>query len=79
MASGIFMPWLLLGDYNEILSIEEKVEGVLIDVRHCSRFERWMQACDLIDLGCSRSKFTQRGQEMSGFGKVFENKGFGNM
>jgi hypothetical protein len=21
MASGIFMPWLLLGDYNEILSI----------------------------------------------------------
>jgi hypothetical protein len=52
------MPWLLLGDYNEILSIEEKVEGVLIDVRHCSRFKRWMQACDLIDLGCSRLKFT---------------------
>ena len=42
MASGIFMPWLLLGDYNEILSIKEKVEGVLIDVRHCSRFKRWM-------------------------------------
>jgi len=80
LARHIVQPWLVVGDFNEILSPSEKVGGVEVDLRRCIRFGRWVQDCGLIDLGSYGHKFTWRGAQRQGFGRVYERLdiGFGN-
>ena len=51
-------PWLLAGDYNETISLEECNHGGPDMRRRCNRFKQWIENNGLIDLGYSGPKFT---------------------
>ncbi|CAL2264474.1 unnamed protein product [Prunus armeniaca] len=50
------LPWLLAGDFNEILSIEDKFGGA--STLRVRGFKNWFDGNDMVDLGFSGPKFT---------------------
>lgn len=50
--------WLAAGDFNDILSQEEKKGGAPINVRKCNLFRERINNCDLMDMGYVGSRFT---------------------
>ncbi|XP_061348216.1 uncharacterized protein LOC133293642 [Gastrolobium bilobum] len=51
-------PWLVAGDFNEILSAEEKKGRAPVDFGRCSDFADVLDDCNLMDLGNSGPFFT---------------------
>ncbi|CAL2229041.1 unnamed protein product [Prunus armeniaca] len=56
VAASHNMPWLIAGDFNELLTTDEKFGGVL----ECKSegFRNWVDGNEMIDLGYSGPKFT---------------------
>ena len=52
------LPWLMLGDFNEVLSGEDKFGGRRVNLNRALDFKDCLDACNLLDLGFSRPKFT---------------------
>jgi hypothetical protein len=50
--------WLVFGDFNMVLSSDEKVGGNPIDYNITDQFRTTLDACDLIDLGYVGDNFT---------------------
>jgi hypothetical protein len=65
-------PWLLAGDFNDILGANEKKGGAPICLRKCLKFKERIDACQLMDLGAIGSKFTWRGPTYHGGQHIFE-------
>lgn len=61
-------PWVLMGDFNEILCEMEKKGGVLVDQRRCFKFRSWVNKCGLINVEAASPRFTWRGLIIRGFG-----------
>ena len=80
LARNIRGPWMVIGDFNEILIASEKVGGAGVDNQRISRFAMWVQECQLIDLGSKGPRYTWRGGVRNGYGRVYErlDKCFGN-
>jgi hypothetical protein len=53
LARSIFEPWLLAGDFNDIVSPDEKRGGASASRRKCAIFRDRIDACNLIDLGAT--------------------------
>ncbi|XP_073359856.1 uncharacterized protein [Aegilops tauschii subsp. strangulata] len=53
-------PWICLGDFNEILSDDEKVGGVMRPQTMMDNFRGALEACDLTDIGYTGDKYTWR-------------------
>jgi hypothetical protein len=51
-----------------------------VDSRRSARFSKWIQQCDLMNLGSVSPRFTWRGQKSRGHERVFErlDRGLGN-
>lgn len=49
----ISMPWILIGDFNQILYLEEKKSGSMVVQRRIQPFRDMVQSCDLFNLGFS--------------------------
>ncbi|CAL9031736.1 unnamed protein product [Prunus brigantina] len=56
VASCHQMPWLLAGDFNDILQAEDKVGGV--SLCRVTGMKKWFDANNMIDLGFSGPRFT---------------------
>jgi hypothetical protein len=52
------LPWLLAGDFNEVLSSEEKFGGLPIKLRRSELFHSCLNDCGMIDLGFHGPRFT---------------------
>ena len=52
------LPWLCLGDYNEIISQTKKSGGRLRPTRQMDRFHEVIHHCGFMDLGYTGSPFT---------------------
>ena len=52
------LPWLLLGDFNEVLCEEEKFGGRQVNLNRALEFKDCIDACNVIDLGFASPKFT---------------------
>jgi hypothetical protein len=52
---------MVIGDFNEILTATEKIEGAPVNMRRCFHFCNWVQDCGLMDLESGGPKFTWRG------------------
>ncbi|KAJ8769183.1 hypothetical protein K2173_000958 [Erythroxylum novogranatense] len=58
LAESISSPWLLVGDFNEMLGPEDKWGDAPFDYRRCLRFQQWVSCCQLVDLGFSGPTYT---------------------
>jgi hypothetical protein len=58
IASNMKDPWLLAGDFNDILSINEKKGGAPASIRKCNLFKERVDACHLLDVGFVGAKYT---------------------
>ncbi|GAU51239.1 hypothetical protein TSUD_129860 [Trifolium subterraneum] len=72
LASSIYEPWLVAGDFNDIASADEKGGGVTASRRKCNIFKERIDACNLIDMGAMGPKFTWRGPIFHGGQRIFE-------
>ncbi|KAK7836759.1 putative ribonuclease h protein [Quercus suber] len=52
------LPWLLLGDFNEVLCGEDKFGGRGVNLKRALDFKECLDSCNLIDLRFSGPKFT---------------------
>jgi hypothetical protein len=61
--NGETLPWLVLGDFNEILFHHEKEGGRMRAPRQMQAFHDILEECDLVDIGYIGDMFTwQRGK-----------------
>lgn len=68
LCSRSTLPWVCLGDYNEILSFMEKNEGLPKPLPPMLEFRSALLFCGLIDLGYSGYRYTwQNGQDEEAF------------
>ena len=51
-------PWLMLGDFNEVLSGEEKFGGNPINLNRALEFKECLDNCNFLDLGFAGPKYT---------------------
>ena len=52
------LPWIMAGDFNEVLIGEDKFGGRLINISRAINFQECLNACGMIDLGFSGPQFT---------------------
>ena len=52
------LPWLMLGDFNELLSSGDKLGGNPINPRRVQMFKECLDSCGMVDLGFHGSHFT---------------------
>jgi len=72
VARSIHEPWLMMGDFNEIASPDEKKGGTQVDLRRCLHFADWINDCNLMDVNTVGTKFTWRGPKWNGYDRVFK-------
>ncbi|CAL5416172.1 unnamed protein product [Camellia sinensis] len=58
VAHGLSLPWLVAGDFDQIMAHSEKQGGASSSHRQLIMFWDNINRCHLLDLGFSRSKFT---------------------
>jgi len=54
----IQQPWLLTGDFNETVSLEDRNHDGIEMLRWCEKFKHWIDNNGFIDMGFSGHKFT---------------------
>ncbi|KAH7859929.1 hypothetical protein Vadar_007196 [Vaccinium darrowii] len=54
------LPWLAIGDFNEVLSLEDKLGGNCPSQRRLASFHDMLNYCGLVDLDFKGPKFTWR-------------------
>lgn len=52
------LPWVIAGDFNEILLGEDKFGGRPINVNRALKFQECLNDCGMIDLGFTSPKYT---------------------
>ena len=52
------LPWLLVGDFNEVLSSEDKFGGLPVRLGRSQLFNNCLNDCGMIDLGFHGPRFT---------------------
>ncbi|KAL5794249.1 hypothetical protein ACOSP7_002843 [Xanthoceras sorbifolium] len=74
------LPWLIGGDFNEILRLDEKEGGAARPPFLINNFHEVLDSCDLGDLGCSGNRFTWcNGRKGVGFVKERLDRFVGNL
>ena len=79
VADYIKCPWIVVGDFNEVLNQGEKLGGRTIIVTRCNTFSDTMNTCELIDLGFNGPKYTWTNRRKRN--PIYErlDRGWGNM
>ncbi|XP_054782099.1 uncharacterized protein LOC129289366 [Prosopis cineraria] len=73
LSSSIVDPWLVCGDFNDILSINEQIGGSGVGIlNRCRWFQERLERCRLTDLGSTGPKYTWRGPCVRGFSRLYE-------
>ncbi|KAI9073164.1 hypothetical protein K1719_044870 [Acacia pycnantha] len=72
MADSISSPWIVVGDFNDIASADERVGGSIINDARLKIFKDRIQDCMLSDLGSLGPKFTWRGPKLPNCPRLFQ-------
>ncbi|MCH84023.1 hypothetical protein A2U01_0004853, partial [Trifolium medium] len=72
LATTITAPWLVMGDFNETASPDEKKGGARVDIGKCLQFNNWINECNLTEVATAGTKFTWRGPQWNGRDRVFK-------
>lgn len=52
------LPWVIAGDFNEVLMGEDKFGGQPVNVNRAIRFQECLDKCKMIDIGFSSPRYT---------------------
>ena len=52
------LPWLMLGDFNEVLCGEDKFGGNQVNLNRALEFKECLDECNMLDLGFAGPKYT---------------------
>ena len=52
------LPWLMLGDFNELLASSDKLGGNPLNPRRVQLFKECLDSCGMVDLGFHGPRFT---------------------
>ena len=52
------LPWLMLGDFNEVLCGEDKFRGNQVNLNRALEFKECLDECNMLDLGFTGPKYT---------------------
>ena len=52
------LPWLMLRDFNEVLSGEDKFGGNRVNLNRALQFKECLDDCNMVDLGFAGPKYT---------------------
>ena len=52
------LPWLMIGDFNEVLGGEDKFGGNQINLNRALEFKACLDSCNFVDLGSADPKYT---------------------
>ena len=52
------MSWLMIGDFNEVLCVEDKFGGNQININRAMEFKACLDSCSFVDLGFVGPKYT---------------------
>ena len=52
------LPWILMGDFNEMVDENEKLRGNPISIQRVREYRECMDCCNMLDLSFSSPKFT---------------------
>ncbi|XP_061353963.1 uncharacterized protein LOC133298652 [Gastrolobium bilobum] len=58
MSMSISEPWLMVGDFIDIRSSNEKIGSSIPNFVKCQRFQAFLDSCQVEDVECKGSKFT---------------------
>ncbi|XP_024155779.1 uncharacterized protein LOC112163738 [Rosa chinensis] len=58
LAAQVNMPWIVAGDFNEILYLDDKTGGPPRNVVQMNRFRQALVDCELMDMGFVGSRYT---------------------
>lgn len=72
LASSMMLPWTVLGDFNDVASLNERTGGLGGCALRCSLFFDRIQSCNLMDIGAMGPKFTWRGPKLGNGRRLFE-------
>ncbi|KAI9118206.1 hypothetical protein K1719_010538 [Acacia pycnantha] len=72
LSSSVSAPWVVLGDFNDILTAAERVGGSGINRQRISQFQERVNDCHLSDLGFVGPKFTWKGPCLPNCARLFE-------
>jgi hypothetical protein len=79
VASLHSLPWLLAGDFNEVLCSEDKFGGLPVNLRRSQLFSNCLDTCGMINLGFNGPRFTWSNlKEFSSFIQECLDRGFAN-
>lgn len=51
-------PWILVGDFNKVLTGEDKLGGSAINIHRALKFKECLDKCRMIDLGFFGLRYT---------------------
>ncbi|KAF7139019.1 hypothetical protein RHSIM_Rhsim07G0114000 [Rhododendron simsii] len=60
------LPWMCVGDFNQVLSVGDNIGGNLPDPGRIMAFNDMLNECGLVDLGCKGPRFTWRNNRSEG-------------
>ncbi|XP_061361003.1 uncharacterized protein LOC133304934 [Gastrolobium bilobum] len=69
ISSSVNEPWIVGGDFNDI---SEKKGGSRPDLANCSRFQQFLDACRIEDIGGLGSKFTWQVPKWHNLDRVYK-------
>ena len=80
LAATISLPWVLLGDFNDMTSEDEKMGGLPLNKTRIAFFKNCMDKCGLTDLGFQGPRFTWTNKSLAWNGPIQErlDRGLGN-
>lgn len=58
LATLVDLPWVLMGDFNDMLSEDEKLDGLPLNQNRLNAFGNCLDNCGLMDLGFHWPRFT---------------------
>lgn len=67
LAENLNYPWLIMGDFNDFSSPSEKFGGHLPCIVRMNYFNKFLNACNLIDLGFIAPRFTWTNNRENGY------------
>lgn len=57
-SSNLELPWVLIGDINNMLNVDDKLGGLSINPTRIRAFREYIDVCKVMDLGFRGPKFT---------------------